>query len=242
MTNGEPESNELGSKDLLTLLIHRAEALARDSADEERQSEQRIKFFMSIAGGAIGLVGLFLRDDFLKVILLNGDKGIPIIIGTLLVLLFFGLQTLNRLNWRTIFMTKYHDEWLDVMNRYSAISSEMSSHMKKFEDINAKIEQYNWHGLKPRGSPCEFMYLANAILFTGIFLLFGRYICWGVLHVCIGGFFAFISSIFCQYFMCSRLRKKVYPQGFKRESQYLKTEILLWILICLIWLPWGIIW
>jgi hypothetical protein len=77
MANGE-----LDQKDLLAFLIHRADALAHASDEEERQAEQRIKFFMSITGGAIGLIGLFLRNDSLGSYLLKDDNWFPVIFGT----------------------------------------------------------------------------------------------------------------------------------------------------------------
>jgi hypothetical protein len=198
MANGE-----LDQKDLLAFLIHRADALARDTADEERQSEERIKFFMSIAGGAIGLVGLFLRNEWFG----SGDKWFPIVLGTLIVLLLFGLQTLNRLNWRYIHRTKSHRLWLNIMDVCCTFFPQIHSHMKMHKLYENRFNTLPFIPRKLRGSPAEFMYLANGLIIAGLWLSFGIRYSWEpytMIQVSLLG----LASMFVQCLYCWCVREK----------------------------------
>ncbi len=181
------------------------EMLSHSIEVEERLCEQRITFFLSLAASSIAAVGLLN-----KIGTLDTDVLFWTLLGVLFSLLFYGLHTLNRMNWRYINMEIWRYQHDNAMQALSCSSPLMQRHAKIRETIKASSDKIflNWIN----GSPAEFMYITNARIITGIcvtWLWHAHWTWYHILEVCVPVFFIAIPVLSIP---CRAIRTRAIPK------------------------------
>jgi hypothetical protein len=153
----------------------------------ENQAEKRVGFFLTVASASIAFWAYLFTQD------VSSDY---ITVTFLIVLLAYGLETLQFLNWTKILQrTNKVDEMLtDAFSKLSKLSKELVNETENVRKGMPKGWTYNI-----RGGLAEFMYLTNSFIFTGIiFVAFRHAMVSDIFKVAIL-LITFIAFIFIQY-------------------------------------------
>jgi hypothetical protein len=171
--------------------------------NEERQAEQRIQFFLMLAVGSISLIALFEKWEVFK----DGRFSYAVI-TTLSILFLYGLHTLNRINWRTIYINSSHSR---MKSAFQALAK-TNPHFKIAVSSIDKIDDKSNFRRKVRGSPAEFMYLTNALILTGIVLSLGIQHCWSQALLFLACGSTIVATLFVLYQYSLRFRNTIIKQ------------------------------
>jgi hypothetical protein len=146
---------------------------------EEHQSEQRIRFFLTLTTGTVALIAVLQREDFFK------NNSYLIILASLSILLLYGLLTFARIIWRNRSID-IHDKLMSssgiMLQKIDPSTCLYGILTKKMDtEINSIVQRL-------KGTYAQFIYLAEGLLAAGIVLTIGihknivsyKYIVWAV--------------------------------------------------------------
>jgi hypothetical protein len=126
----------------------------KEAQNREDRAEKRVAFFLAIASGSAAIIIRSPSD--------------PVTIFVLSILLCFGLETLQFLNWHKIHrhnaeavLKSLHDAMGRISPTYLAIK-------KEIDGFDERIRVKKWYDV--RGGLAEFMYFSNGFLLAGIML------------------------------------------------------------------------
>ena len=165
----DPES-ALESKATAELMIKEYELLHALVASESAYGEQRVNFFLTVASAAIGVMVVLSQ-----VTTISGDIQYAASQGGLIVLLLFGLTTLNRHNARVVHTMAY-SVLMEKIRGYFAerdpeVAEYFSARRKAFERPKSRLGIVSAIIGRFGGSLQELMILSNALLCGGIALV-----------------------------------------------------------------------
>ncbi len=181
------------------VILRLADGVRKDDQFHQQQAEKRVALFLTIASISITFI---VRGSV--------DSGVPfndLMIGLLIILFVYGLETLQSVNWSRLRKDR-NRQVADILWRKL---SEVSTPTKEVCDIYLKedvaFSKVPFACL--RGSLPEFMYLSNSLLAVGITLsLFARFGTDSCIRIWVGSF-VFIGIFTAQYlwWLIIRLRK-----------------------------------
>ncbi len=93
--------------------------------EENRQTEQRVNFFLTIASGAVGVIILISQ-----VSKLSGEILYVATLAVLVVLLLFGLSILNRTVTRIVQNRTYHEILVEVQKYFATRDPEVAAYLE----------------------------------------------------------------------------------------------------------------
>ncbi len=187
--------------------------LGESTRKEDLECEQRVRFFLLIASGAIAILSIANRESSWF-----QSEWPTVFLAVLTILLAFGMTTLHFLNWRVVHR---RERWL-IHQRAEAVLKDCSPLIRKCHEISDAIERKKNDGSGPwrrtlRGSLAELMYLANSLLSAAIAYL----ICYkaGGPQICIilVSAMAFILVGVFQYAYCKWMRN-IIPENWDPEK------------------------
>jgi hypothetical protein len=146
-------------------LLKEYETLQQLIAIEDQQCEKRVTFFLTLAGGSIGIFGYFVRQQPQSGVVQSYPAELYYgSIALLTILLLFGVLTLNRLNARWIYRRMYTDRLMKI-NKYVVGDDEALGNLlatrekpKKGDLLRDRI----------RGTLTEFMLFSNSLVVGGL--------------------------------------------------------------------------
>jgi hypothetical protein len=168
----------------------------RDEGERlQEQAEKRVGYFLAIVSASIALLTYKINSipdsDFVMLLLLA-------------ILLAYGLETLQFLNW-----TKIHERTNkyvgDIVSKdFATLSDTANNVIIEIATAQKRVPKTLLCGI--RGGLAEFMYLTNSFLLTGIAFIGVKYIPIG--NICEISMLAiiFIGFIFIQYFVSQKIR------------------------------------
>jgi hypothetical protein len=177
------------------IIIRLLEFSKNESLRIENQAEKRVGFFLTVASASIA---------FWAYLFSQNASSDYITLTFLIVLLAYGLETLQFLNWTKIHQrTNKNDEILnDAFSKLSETSKELAI---ETENIKNRIPKDWSYGI--RGGLAEFMYLTNSFIFTGIVFVVLRHAGLSNIFKSIILFITFITFIFIQYIFSKSIRE-----------------------------------
>jgi len=139
---------------------------------EERQSEQRIKFFLTLTTGTIALIAIFRREGFFP------NDLFWITLASLCTLFIYGLLTFARIIWR--------NRNIDRLNKLKSVSGELLEKLdpsvNEYAKCLSKMEgESKTSPYDIKGTFAQFMYFTEGLLAAGIILTIGIHCNWGLL-------------------------------------------------------------
>jgi hypothetical protein len=128
--------------DLLSII----EIFSKNTENGNTQAENRVKFFLTILTGTIGIFSYFLK-------IVSAENNLFIgMLAWLFILLFYGLSTFNKLNWVVIY--KKIDQQLleNILKTLGELHPNMEIFLKNRQEIITKIDNndrllYNLRGI-----------------------------------------------------------------------------------------------
>ena len=186
-------------------ILKLVEMLSRSIEVEQKLCEQRITLFLSIATITLGGVNIvhefgpgwqrFSTNEFHWTVLF-----------ILIVLLVYGLHTLNRFNWRFIHIEVWR---LQITHALAGLSNPLiNGHLEIRDRFNAEVRRTRLFG-RIQGTPAEFMYITNALLLSGIFLNYFQWKNWYAYDTISSCIVIFIASFVIFWFPFNRIRHRM---------------------------------
>lgn len=169
-------------------LLKEIDHLTNIIQNAERQEEQSIQFFLTLAAGSISVIGLIHNWD------------ISVIVPTLVVLLLYGLHTLNRLNWRKITVKSSHRRMRKAFEALAIINPHFHDAIYWIDRIDDPQKKLSRIVHMVRGGQAEFMYLTNALIITGILFSLGikwAWSCYSIIFWCTLVFIYAVIGLWC---------------------------------------------
>jgi hypothetical protein len=168
----------------------------RDEGERlQGQAEKRVGYFLAVASASIALltykINSIPNSDFVMLLLLA-------------ILLAYGLETLQFLNW-----TKIHERTNkyvgDIVSKdFAELSDTAKNIVIEITSAQKRVPRTLLYGI--RGGLAEFMYLTNSFLLTGISFIGLQYTSIGnICEIIILGMI-FIGFIFIQYSVSQKIR------------------------------------
>jgi hypothetical protein len=136
----------------------------RSKEIEERQSEQRIRFFLTLVTGIAAFLGILLREN------LSLHNLLVISMASSIILFLFGIFTFTRIIW-SVSIIDGDIKSISAMN--NLINKFDPSIMQSFKDIDVR-ETVNIIVFKHiKGTYAQYMYLTDGLLGAGIVFIYG---------------------------------------------------------------------
>jgi hypothetical protein len=181
----------------IDVILHEIDHLTTVIADDERQVEQRVQFFLTLVAASVSLLAILAN-------LHESDQVnlFPIVLATLAILFVFGLHTLQRLNWRSILVRANHIRMRLAFEQLRKLEAEFETSVTLMDTIDSRRNLLR----KIRGSPAELMYLVNSFLLAGLFFTIGCNCEWPGICKLIISFAIFVVGIVAQYQFSYRYR------------------------------------
>jgi hypothetical protein len=182
----------------------------RNMFQRESQAEQRVRFFLTIGTGSIGFLAIVPKLGALP-----GVDWHWVTLAVLVVLLLFGLETVQSMNWKQIYTrvdVKLANSVLATMSgKYPFVADYLEiigEATHRIDHPNTTFRRALW---RLRGSLSEFMYISNALIASGIIMT----LAWGIgvlltAILCVATFFTFAWG---QYFY-SQLTRETIPKSW----------------------------
>ena len=159
MKGKQTKSIEFSHLEKAQIYLRFIDLQTRSKENEELQSEQRIKFFLTLVTTTVGLMAVIYREG-----LFNSHVSwfVP---SALLILFAYGLLTLSRIIWRSRAID-HHDRSLVALHlSIEKLDPSMA------ETLRGGIRTYpkrSWLFEKLNGSLAQFTYVTEALLLWGI--------------------------------------------------------------------------
>lgn len=142
--------------------------------DEKSRGEQRINYFLTISTGAVGVLVVLSQLEMTDNVILY-----YVTLGVLLILLMFGLITLNRVISRSVQMSHYIGCMVEIRGFFlggnPALANYVSSRTARVSSPKLIPHWLLFIVRRMTGSLAEFMVVANSLLVGGIILVLLSY-------------------------------------------------------------------
>ena len=191
----------------LKVAVSMLDSTGKAIVQRESQAEQRVRLFLTLGAGSIGFLSLIRGFGELP-----GVNWYWATITFLAILLLYGLETVQSLNWKHIYTrvdSKLCNSLLSALSSYYPFVAEYKAILvdaDKLKDAPSQGPSHiPWH--KVRGSLAEFMYASNGLLTAAIVMM----VIWGVgvfwtTIICL---LTFLTSVWVQYGYSKRTRDKI---------------------------------
>jgi hypothetical protein len=146
------------------IYLRRLESVIRSKETEEHQSEQRIRFFLSLITGIAAFIGILLREK------INSDNILLISIISSSILFLFGILTFSRIIWSVSIIDDLQKGIAALDKLIFKLNPSIKQSLIK-EGIRGSINLKLLSHLK--GTYAQYMYLIQCLLCAGIIFLFG---------------------------------------------------------------------
>ena len=148
---------------LMDFVVHVVEMNARNIENEDRKAEQAILFFLSVSAGSIGLLSLL---EKFQPIMVTVGAGVTVVV--LSILFLYGLVTLNRHIWRSVYIRGYQDHIMSAFKHLAAVNPICQEQLVIQQRHEREWQPSKSSYWKLRGATAEFIYLTNSLLAGGI--------------------------------------------------------------------------
>ena len=128
-------------------ILKLVEMLSHSIEVEERHCEQRITFFLTLATATIGGVNLLDRISRL-----GHEQFYYGMLAVFFSLLFYGLHTLNRMNWRSIEIGIWRNQMNNALQELSAGAPLIERHLGFHRQFDHRVQAHRIIG-RVKGSP-----------------------------------------------------------------------------------------
>jgi hypothetical protein len=171
---------ELTDFEKIQTLLHFRDAHRQFKENEERQSEQRIRFFLTLSTGTVAVIGLFLRGNILSDSTFTFDPTLTFLVA-LFILFWYGILTFARVIWDRRAVRR-HD--MIISNVGKAIAKLNPDLIKEINQQDYEDEENkNWLAKKIKGTLSQFMYVTECLLAVGFVITLGIKYDWPVLYI-----------------------------------------------------------
>ena len=86
---------KISPPDVVHILLNYRDSYLRSKENEERESEQRVKFFLAVVTAALAVIGVILKEGYFL------NHRFLIAFFSLVILFSYGLLTFARITWRS---------------------------------------------------------------------------------------------------------------------------------------------
>ena len=183
------------------------DSIGKGIAQRESQADQRVRLFLTLCAGSIGFLSLLRGFGTLP-----GVDWYWVTITVLSILLLFGIETLQSLNWKHVYTrvdAKFGNSLLASLSEQYPFVEQYRGIVQdadKLKDAPSRnVFSIPWH--KVRGTHSEFMYASNALLASAIILtlIWGAGVCW-TFTVCL---LTFLLAVRVQYAFSRKTRDRI---------------------------------
>jgi hypothetical protein len=152
------------------IFLRLRELTERSKEVEERQSDQRIRFFLTLSTATVAIIGFFLRDD----ISTNRESEIGVVSFIAFTILFlYGILTFAQIIWNRRAIARYDVIIWNLTKRAEELMPRIHVH-NDYESDNEKL----WIVKSLKGTLAQFMYFTEAVLGSASLLMLGIALKW----------------------------------------------------------------
>ena len=175
--------------------------------DENRQSEQRVNFFLAVTSAAIGALALLSQPTTPNPTFYSVASII------LLTLLLFGLTILNRLNSRTALVKAFRHTLADIQSQFASQDADIASYLERQKKLYETAKKQNGVTSFLTDSLCgglaDIMILANGLICGAIITVLLSSAEFNIIVVIIGAVGASAGAILLLYLYRSFIMDKL---------------------------------
>lgn len=168
--------------------LHYLDLSFRSKEQEERQSEQRIKFFVTLATATVAIIGYFLRE--------KPESGVLLLMTavSLSILFLFGLITFARIIWRGQTIDQLNGLIKTVSDALKTLHPQFPAQLtsqRLEEPKNALLK-------KLKGTLAQYLYLTQGLLIAGLTVTIGVWLGSQAVYIAV---IAILLAIFVVFLM-----------------------------------------